>query len=132
MVNTTTRIQGPSKYLGTRILASEATVDGLDEILTRPVGSFLLAGKSAAVCVVEVVGRRQDANPRTSLLHQRFSEALQAYRACQWLDAARLFSEILDLFPDDGPSRFYLQRCQGYAVSPLVEPWHPTVRIDQK
>jgi len=31
MVNTATRIQGLSKYLGTRILASEATIDGLEE-----------------------------------------------------------------------------------------------------
>ena len=132
MVNTATRIQGLSKYLGTRILASEATVDGLDEILTRPVGSFLLAGKSAAVCVVEVVGRKQDANPRVSLLHQKFAEALGAYRTREWCDAASQFSEILDMFPDDGPSRFYLQRCKAYVLNPIDEPSHPAVRIDQK
>ncbi len=84
------------------------------------------------MCVVEVVGRKQDANPRVSLLHQKFAEALGAYRTREWRDAASQFSEILDMFPDDGPSRFYLQRCKAYVLNPIDEPSHPAVRIDQK
>jgi adenylate cyclase len=132
MVNTATRIQGLSKYLGTRILASDATIDGLDEFLTRPVGCFLLAGKSTAVCVVELGGRRRDANPRASKLYQGFANGLEAYRMREWRDAARQFSEILDMFPEDGPSRFYLHRCESYVLNPPDESWQPTVRIDQK
>jgi adenylate cyclase len=132
MVNTATRIQGLSKYLGTRVLASEATVDGLEEFLTRPVGCFLLAGKSTAVCVVELGGRKQDANPRTTALYQQFAEALEAYRTRRWGDAASRFSEILKVFPEDGPAGFYLHRCEAYVLDPPGETWHPTVRIDQK
>lgn len=132
MVNTATRIQGLSKYLGTRILASEATVDGLEEFLTRPVGCFLLAGKSTAVCVVELGGRKQDANPRALMLYRQFADALEAYRTRRWHDAASRFSEILKVFPEDGPSGFYLHRCESYVLDPPDEPWHPTVRIDQK
>ncbi len=132
MVNTATRIQGLSKYLGTRILASEETVDGLEEFLTRPVGNFLLAGKSTAVCVVELGGRKQDANPQVMLLYQKFAAALETYRTRQWREAANKFSEILAEFSEDGPSRFYLQRCESYVLNPPDEPWQPTVRIDQK
>jgi adenylate cyclase len=132
MVNTATRIQGLSKYLGTRILASEETVDGLEEFLTRPVGSFLLVGKSTAVRVVELGGRKQDANPQVTLVYQKFADALEAYRRRQWRDAASRFSEILDVLPEDGPSRFYLHRCESYVLNPPDEPWQPTVRIDQK
>ena len=132
MVNTATRIQGLSKYLGTRILASEETVDGLQEFLTRPVGCFLLAGKSTAVCVVELGGRKQDANPQVTLLYQKFAGALEAYRTRQWRDAASKFSEILNAFPEDGPSGFYLRRCESYVLDPPDELWHPTVRLDQK
>ena len=132
MVNTATRIQGLSKYLGTRILASEETVDGLEEFLTRPVGCFLLAGKSTAVCVVELGGRKQDANPQVTLLYQKFAGALEAYRTRQWRDAASKFSEILNVFPEDGPSGFYLNRCESYVLDPPDELWHPTVRLDQK
>jgi adenylate cyclase len=132
MVNTATRIEGLSKYLGTRILASEATVEGLEEFLTRPVGSFLLAGKSTAVSVVELGSRKLDASPRVSLLYQKFADALEAYRARQWRGAASQFSEILSVFPEDGPSRFYLHRCESYVRNPPDEPWTPTIRIDQK
>ncbi|HEV8257687.1 MAG TPA: adenylate/guanylate cyclase domain-containing protein [Casimicrobiaceae bacterium] len=132
MVNTATRIEGLSKYLGTRILASEETVDGLEDFLTRPVGCFLLAGKATAVCVVELSGREQDANPQVTLLYQKFADALEAYRTRQWRDAASKFSEILDAFPEDGPSRFYLHRCESYVLNPPDEPWQPTVRLDQK
>jgi adenylate cyclase len=132
MVNTATRIQGLSKYLGTRILASEETVDGLEEFLTRPMGCFLLAGKSTAVCVVELGGHKQDANPRASLLYQEFAAALEAYRTREWRNAATRFSEIIDMFPEDGPSRFYLKLCESYVLKPPDEPWHPAVRIDQK
>jgi len=132
MVNTATRIQGLGKYLGTRMLASEETVDGLDEFLTRPVGCFLLAGKTEAVCVVELGGREEDANPRASMLYEKFAGGLEAYRAKRWRDAASRFSNILDAFPEDGPSRFYLQRCESYLLKPPDEPWQPTVRIDQK
>jgi adenylate cyclase len=132
MVNTATRIEGLSKYLGTRILASEETVDGLEYLLTRPVGCFLLAGKSTAVCVVELGGRKQDTNPQVTLLYQKFAAALEAYRTRRWRDAATQFSEILDMFPQDGPSQFYLHRCEAYVQNPPDEPWHPTVRLDQK
>lgn len=132
MVNTATRIQGLSKYLGTQILASAETVDGLEEFLTRPVGCFLLAGKSTAVCVVELGGAQQNANPRVSMLYQKFAVALEAYRTRQWRAAASQFSEIVRMFPGDGPSQFYLHRCELYVMNPPAEPWNPTVRIDQK
>jgi adenylate cyclase len=104
----------------------------VEEFLTRPVGCFLLAGKNEAVCVVELDGRKQDANPQTSMLYESFAGALKAYRSRNWRDAVSRFSGILNAFPEDGPSRFYLQRCESYVLKPPDEPWQPTVRIDQK
>lgn len=132
MVNTATRIEGLGKYLGTRVLASAATIDGLEEFLTRPVGSFLLVGKSTPVSIVELGGRVQDANPRTSLLYRRFADAMEAYRRRQWRAAADRFSEILKIFPEDGPAQFYLHRCELHVLNPPNETWDPTVRMDQK
>jgi len=132
MVNTATRIQGLGKYLGARILASEQTAAGLEGIATRPVGSFLLAGKSTSVPIVELLGRAPDFGELMAPLCHRFEEALDAYRSRRWREAAGCFSDILRLFPEDGPSRFYLQRCEAYLVDPAVETWYPTVRLEQK
>jgi adenylate cyclase len=132
MVNTATRIQGLGKYLRTRILASEAAVDGSQQILTRPLGVFLLAGKSEPVPVVELLGRMHDAETGTVSMCRKFAEALEAYRTRRWRDATSLLSEILHLYPDDGPSRFYLQRCESYLSNPPDDSWSPAVRQDRK
>jgi adenylate cyclase len=132
MINTATRIQGLSKHLGTQILASRAAVGGLQHILMRPVGDFLLVGKSEPVSVVELLARTHEATEQMALLCERFAEALDAYRERHWRSAAGRLSEILTLFPEDGPSRFYLQRCEGYLVNPPAESWKPTVRLEQK
>ncbi|MBV8208793.1 MAG: adenylate/guanylate cyclase domain-containing protein [Burkholderiaceae bacterium] len=132
MVNTATRIQGLGKHVGARILASESTAAALEGILTRPLGSFLLAGKSTAVPIVELLGRAQDVTVLMAPLCRSFEEALDDYRSRRWREAADRFAEILRLFPQDGPSRFYLQRCEGYLLGSAVEPWFPIVRVDQK
>ena len=132
MVNTATRIQGLGKHIGARILASEPTAAGLEGILTRPLGSFLLAGKSTAVPIVELLGRAQDAAVLMAPLCHSFEDALNAYRSRSWSEAADQFSDILRLFPQDGPSRFYLQRCESYLLGSAAEPWFPIVRVDQK
>jgi len=132
MINTATRIQGLSKYLGTQILASKAAVGDLQHILMRPVGDFLLVGKSEPVSVVELLARTHEATAQMALLCERFAQALDAYRTRRWRSAASQFSEILTLSPEDGPSRFYLKRCEGYLLHPPAESWKPTVRLEQK
>jgi adenylate cyclase len=132
IVNTASRIQGLNKALGTRVLASEATVEGLDRFTTRPLGSFLLAGKSNAVSLVELIGAQQDVTAGRTILCQAFAAALGAYRAGLWREAEDRFSGILRSFPEDGPSRFYRERCQHLLLNPPVDAWGPTVRIDAK
>jgi adenylate cyclase len=132
MINTAARIQGLSKHLGTRMLASEETILDVQGLLTRPLGRFLLAGKSAPVSVVELLGRAQDATPQSIQLRDEFAQALLAYRDREWGDATRHLSAILRRFPEDGPSRFYQQRCHACLRDPPDETWRPTIRIEQK
>lgn len=132
MVNTATRIEGLSKYLGTRILASEATIEGLSEFLTRPVGSFLFAGKTRAVAVVELGGHVRNASPRTLQLYEQFGLALESYRSRRWPESVQQFREIVQRFPEDGPAGFYLRRCEVYVQEPPGKGWTPTVRLEHK
>ena len=132
IVNTASRIQSLNKTLGTRLLASEPTVDDcLDQFITRPLGSFLLAGKSNAVSVVELLGRKQDLGAQSSLC-EMFAGALDAYRSRRWREAADRFSDILQSVPDDGPSRFYRERCEHMLLNPPDGEWTPTIRVDIK
>ena len=55
-VNTASRLQTLNKKVGTRIIAAAAVVEGLEEIVSRPLGRFQLCGKDDALAAVEVVG----------------------------------------------------------------------------
>ena len=132
IVNTASRIQNLNKQLGTRLLASATTVEGLDEFVTRPLGNFVLPGKTIPVGVVELLGRREDAALAQRRMDEPFAQALAAYAAGRWQDAAARFSEILGRVSEDGPSRFYLRQCEELVAHPPPAGWEPIVRLDAK
>ena len=65
-------------------------------------------------------------------LAERFSDAMLAYEAQEWHRGCYDFAEILKAFPDDGPARFYLKRCQDYRETAPVGPWDACIRIEGK
>ena len=132
IVNTTSRIDGLNKFLGTWRLVSDATLEGLDDFVARPVGTFVLAGKTRPLAVSELLGRRVEADSRLEGLRRAFAEALAAYAAGDWRNAVEGFRTVLAEFPGDGPASFYLKRCTVLAQSARDPVWDPTVRLDAK
>ncbi len=134
IVNTASRIQGLNKVLGTRILASAESVEGLDEFAVRPLGSFLLAGKANAVTIVELLGRRGEGGVAgsDSALRRDFALGIEAFCERRWQEAGAAFARVLEVEPGDGPSRFYATRCERLGLDPPGEGWSPTIRIESK
>jgi adenylate cyclase len=130
IVNATSRIESLNKLLGTRVLASQAVLEGLDELAVRPVGTFVLAGKSQPLALCELVGLRADDDPARARLRGRFAEALVAYTNGDCRTAARQFRALVADFPSDGPSAFYLDRCGARATR--RKPWDPVIRLATK
>lgn len=108
IVNTASRIENMNKKLGTSILASRETIDGLEGLITRELGLFQLKGKQQAVTLYEIICRTDALTKDVEELHSAFAEALDAYRQQSWREALGLFKGILQAHPDDGPSRYYL------------------------
>jgi adenylate cyclase len=131
IVNATSRIEGLNKMLGTRALASEAVLQGLDEFAVRPVGTFVLAGKSQPLALCELMGLRADEDSQQARLRERFAEALVAYIKGDCRTAGRHFGAIVADFPVDGPSIFYRDRCAARATSQR-RPWDPVIRLATK
>ena len=88
-------------------------VAGLDHLLVRPVGQFILKGKNEAIPIVEIMGDLRHVSELTHTLCRRFAIALQAFSAGEVASAQVLFSALLRDYPADGPSRFYLNRLLG-------------------
>lgn len=121
-VNTAARLEGLNKLLGTRILVSEPLIRGLAGFVTRPMGSFMLAGKSRPVAVHELIAPLGEAAPECLAMIARFSEALALFQAAQWQAAATAFEALAQQYPDDGPTRFYSKTARANAADPQATP----------
>jgi adenylate cyclase len=133
IVNTATRLEGLNKYLGTRMLVSADALAGLEDLATRELGAFLLAGKSRPVVVHELIGRLADLTPADRERLAFFAEALAAFRRGAWPEAVRRWDEVARAGGrDDGPSRFYLAWCAAHAAPPRGADWDGVVRMEQK
>lgn len=131
VVNTANRIQGANKILKTHILLSGEVTGDLDGFLIRALGSFLMPGRIKPIQLFELVAQRQSATQEQYWICESFARALAAYSAQQWTQAGNGFSEILDVFPLDGPSQFYRSLCQRYENEPVTSLW-PIYKIDSK
>jgi adenylate cyclase len=108
-VNTASRVEQLSKDLGTRLLVTATLIDGLNPFLLRDLGDFQLRGRRTPTRIFELICRFENAQPQQLNLCADFADALEAYER-QHLDAARAgFRSLLDKYPDDGPSRYYLR-----------------------
>lgn len=132
IINTTSRIEGLNKYLGTRLLAAEPVVSGLDELLLRPTGAFLLKGKADVLSIFQIMGRRSETMEAEETLCRRFAAALAVFDAGRWSEAAELFEALLAVYPQDGPARFYLQRCRQYCHRPPPPEHGAVIRLQGK
>ncbi|MGZ8243777.1 CHASE2 domain-containing protein [Methylomagnum sp.] len=119
-VNTAARLEALNKLLGSQILVSESVLDGLGGVEgVRPLGEFLLAGKTRPVSVLELFSR-PDEPSRSGELLARFREALALFGEQRWPEAHAAFTRLGLQFPEDGPTRFYLQTCQSYLANPAL------------
>ena len=131
IVNTGSRIEGMSKYLGVKLLVSADVIDGLPDIHSRYVGEFTLKGKTVALGLYEIVCGKIYANSTTEPLWTSFAEALSLFEKGKWGAAASAFAGVLDKYPDDGPSQFYLNYCQQNKNT-APENWHGVMNMQDK
>jgi len=108
IVNTSSRLEGLNKRLGTSILATRAAVTDVGALLVRPVGRFVLKGKAEALDVVEVVGLQACATAGMRRSCDRLSDAMAALVAGDPENAEQRLVEILATDGNDGPARFYV------------------------
>jgi adenylate cyclase len=122
-VNLASRLEGLNKHLGTDCLISEATKLSAGEAwLTRDLGSFQLKGFEGQVRVYELIDRA-DAAAVTRAWREAFAEALRNFEQRNLEFAAAGFRRVLEFRPEDGPSKFYLNRIEELSKATLPEAW---------
>ncbi len=130
-VNTAARLEGLNKLLGTRILVSEALLETLPGFLMRPMGRFMLAGKSHPLTVFELIAPLCESAPGHEDMIARFAEALALFQKANWQEAALAFEALKAEFPDDGPIRFYARTARSNAENPLTTQEMTSIPVDK-
>ncbi|MDH5717883.1 MAG: tetratricopeptide repeat protein [Spirochaetia bacterium] len=52
-----------------------------------------------------------------------YNEGLNLYKDRKWRDALQKFESAIQLIPDDGPSKLYIERCQLFIENPPPADW---------
>jgi adenylate cyclase len=122
-VNLASRLEGLNKSFGTRLIISEGTYHYVREtVVTRELDLIRVKGKRKPVKIYEILGPIEQLD-RYRGLTERFHLAAQTYREGRWETAVAMFGELLHDFPDDGPTRLFIQRCFDLLAEPPEEEW---------
>ena len=118
-VNLASRLEGLCKEYGVAILASEALVHSVgDEFEFRLVDKVAVKGKTEAVRVYELLGRRGARDTRKDVVTP-YERGLAAYFERDFAGALR----DLEAIDDDGPSATLIARCRRLIEHPPPEGW---------
>ena len=131
-VNTASRMDGLNKYLGTEVLGSEEIVAGIDGLLKREVGKFMLKGKAEPMVVHELLGGLDGADDKQKKSCEIFADALGAFRRRSWDEAEEKFQRASEQSESDGPAHFYLKLCDEYKANPPGETWDGVIALEEK
>lgn len=132
-VNLASRLEGLNKIYGTAILLSQFIANELDDrFVVRDLDIVRVKGKQTAVKIYELVEWRSNITEITLAGLTLFEKGLAAYRQQDWNGAERLFKQVLQKLPDDGPAKLYLGRLELMRANPPGPGWDGISNFDHK
>ena len=135
-VNVASRMEGLTKYFGSKILLSEESLQKLEtpESFTfRYLGKVRVKGKKEAVGVYECL----DSDPVESrklkvFTKADFDRAITLFVDGQFAEAQEVFQLVLDKNPRDQVTRYFLDRSEQYTKMGISEEWSGVVMMVEK
>jgi class 3 adenylate cyclase len=123
-VNLAARLEGANRIYGTQVLIAETTAQAIgSEFETREIDVIFVRGKTETTRVFELLGVPGKVTEQQLRLKELYGRAMRAYQAQEWDLAEAAFRECLQLRPDDGPSRVFIQRIQTFRQHPPDANW---------
>ena len=124
-VNLASRLEGLTRIYGVDMLVGASVAELVrDEVYLRSVARVQVKGKTKPVDVFTFVAARgEETDPEFLKWLETYEEALEKFRARDFIDAKILFSRFLEFYPDDLLAKMYLQRALEYEQAPPDEAW---------
>ncbi len=145
-VNLAARMESGAKSLGVYTMVTEATKlecekHGGDHIVFRYLDRIVVKGRSQPVPVFEIVGLKENVNPRTSECLGVYAQGVERYLAQDWDGASKLFQQSAALEPnqpskamaiESNPSVIMTARCHYMKAHPPGENWDGVYVMKEK
>lgn len=123
-VNLASRLEGLSRFYGTKVLASSATREATGRSFAwRLIDGVRVKGKSNAVEVYELLGRGGDVSEERLRFARQYEEALAAYRSRLFGEAIFRLEALEREHPEDLSVSRLLGLSRGLEASPPAEDW---------
>jgi adenylate cyclase len=124
-VNLASRLESACKEYSAQILASEFTYSQLKGTYrNREIDRVIVKGKTQPVAIYEILDYHDETTfPHMPEVLGHFRSGLDYYRQGDFERAVAQFNDALNLHPDDGLSRIYIQRCEHLLAHPPGDDW---------
>lgn len=132
-VNLSARLEGVNKVYDTSILINETTYrQAKEHIEVRAIDLLTVKGKTHPVEVYELQARKGELSDTQKKLNRHFHEGVVAYRHQEWDKAIQCFEKALEVVPDDGSSKVYIERCEHLKHEQLPKDWDGSYTLKTK
>jgi adenylate cyclase len=132
-VNVASRLENVNKVYRTHLLVNGMTREmAKDAYEFREIDSIRVVGKEEPEQIFELLGRRGEVPQPTLDLAERFARGLVAYRGQAWTEAEAAFRSCLELAPEDGPARVFLDRIPLLSDQSLPANWDGVWLLSEK
>jgi class 3 adenylate cyclase len=132
-VNLSARLERANRVYGTQILVSETTAKAIgSQFEMREIDTISVKGKTETTQILELMGAARQLSEDLARLRERYEQARQAYLAQEWDLAEATFRECLQIRPNDGPSRVFLERIQVFRRNSAGKDWNGVWQLVEK
>jgi adenylate cyclase len=131
-VNMASRMEGANKYFASKIMTSEHTFESIkDQFDYRYLGSIRVVGKAIPTKVYEPFAQKGEAATDVKEMLKHYNAGLEKFYKGDYAASAKDFKAALAARPDDGPSKFYIEKAELFAKEPIKD-WDKSFNLTEK
>lgn len=132
-VNLAARLEGVNKQYGTWVLVSQATWEETQgKFEGRKLDRVRVVGVSEPVRLYELLDEKGALDAPTRRLCEGYEEAHTLFEQRAYDAAGKLFGELSEEYPEDGPVKYYLDRCKVFMKKPPAVDWDGVFNLTKK
>ncbi len=124
-VNLASRLESANKTYGTSIMISESTYSEVgDNFIVREIDTIKVKGRKKPTKVFELLSLKENFGLEdTNSNFIDYNLGITQYKLMNFSEAKTHFTNSLEKYPEDPPSKIYLNRCNFYMQNPPEENW---------